>query len=162
MSITPPRVGSVHHGGHHQATRKLASLTATVFCNNDKIWATPIRDGRATGGEWMYWWPQYDNATYFWDEGIVAGGPLFANRAGTTSFYYSTDLGKTWIGPSSTVSASMSPFAWGNLMSVDDEVQFIPDNGPRTDWIDYGDRTAQSYTGPHARIMSNGIAACSY
>jgi hypothetical protein len=163
-SITPPHIVKAGRSTRrHAATRQLASLTATVQCNDDLIYVSPLRDGRTSGGEWMYWWPRYDNATFFYDIGYVDGGPMFANRAGTNTFYVSNDGGKTWSGASSTVLATMTPFYWGNLMYVDDEVQYIPDHGTPTAWIDLGLRMPASYTGPHAYHSSyNGGAACQY
>jgi hypothetical protein len=162
MKIAPPKIRSRrgHHARRRPGVRTFASVTAAVQCNNDAIYSAPLRDGRASGGEWMYWWPQYLNSTYAYSVGYVTGGPLFANRAGTTSFYVSYDQGKTWSGSYPTIWAKQSPFAWGNLFSVDDMVRFIPDSGTATAWQDLGLRTPQSYTGPAARTILSGIGAC--
>src|SRR5580765_7636702 len=85
--IMPPHLPPLTRGTGHSsssATRSLASVLPTVICGVDRMDIGALTDGRATGGEWMYWWPEIKTGTYFYAPDVIYDqGPLFANRAGT-------------------------------------------------------------------------------
>jgi hypothetical protein len=165
LQVKPPALDA-HANGHRRSAdgRSLAGDLPSVYCGSDTMSIRPLRDGRTTGGEWMYWWPKVLTGTYFtapnfvWDE-----GPLFVNRAGTNTFYYSLDSGASWSGPYTDLVANVGNFPyWSQVFQVDDWVRYVPDRGPATPWQDLGFRTS-AYTGPNLSTVGySDLPSCSY
>ena len=123
LQVTPPALHARATSHRRPAdSRSLASDLPSVYCGSDAMSIRPLRDGRATGGEWMYWWPKVLTGTYFTAPNFVLDeGPLFANRAGTNSFFYPLDSGAHWNGPYTDIATNVTSFPyWSQVFQVDD------------------------------------------